>query len=86
MKLSGLATQQVVMTGRGIRPGTTLVMAGMTLGITDVGVGMIPGTMAMDGIPPGTLLGILPFITGGMIPGITVTVGTVPGIIPCMVV
>ena len=81
---SGLATMPVVMTGRGIRPGTIPVMAGMIPGIMAVGAGTIPGIMAMDGI----LLGIIPgihLIMGGMIPGTMVTAGTPLGFTPGMV-
>ena len=81
---SGLATMPVVMTGRGIRPGTIPVMAGMILGIMAVGAGTIPGTMVMDGIHLGTIPGIH-LIMGGMIPGTMVTAGTLPGITPGMV-
>ena len=48
MKPSGLAIQQVVMTGRGILPGTISVM-----------VGMIPGITATAGMDPGIMAGIL---------------------------
>ena len=75
---SGLATMPVVMTGRGIRPGTIPVMAGMILGIIAAGPGTILGIMAMDGIIPGTM------VMAGMIPGIMATAGTAPGIMPGM--
>ena len=81
---SGLATMPVVMTGRGIRPGTIPVMAGMILGIMAAGAGTIPGTMVMDGIHLGTILGIH-LIMVGMIPGTMVTAGTPQGITPGMV-
>ena len=74
MKPSGLAIQQVVMTGRGILPGTIPVMDGMTLGTMAVGAGTVVGMI------PGMLTGMIPGTMAGMIPGITAMAGMVPGI------
>ena len=74
MKPSGLAIQQLVMTGRSILPGTISVMAGMTLGTMAVGAGTIPGMI------PGMLTGMILGTMVGMIPGITATAGMVLGI------
>ena len=60
-------------------------MVGMIRGIMAAGAGTILGTMVMDGILLGTILGIHLIIMGGMIPGTMVTAGTLPGITHGMV-
>jgi hypothetical protein len=69
---SGLATMPDATTGPGIRPGTTLAMAGTTPGITVAGAGTTPGTIAAGAIMAGMIPGITATIAVGMIPGIIV--------------